>query len=335
MPTTTPLSALPATQRIAAASGTIYVGAAANPVDANADFIYTPTAAGKSFVFDTTATQPLIIRQLGGTPGTDELQISHNGSKTILESKDGPIALASDLDANTDGGQTIGATNRFLIRAYGIGSTGVDAGMITWLTDFRLEGGSLALGSSIHFGWSSGNAQAAAKDTGLIRAAATVVSVTNGSSGSGWLQNSAGESRRTATQTVTDSASLTADNTLTATLIAGRKYRFRIRYYMTTVNTSGVQVDLNGGTATMTAINGFTTIRSSTGAVLNGGQISALTTSVGHTATGTFALVEVEGSMQCNAAGTFIPRFAQNAETGAAESVVAQVGSFMELGDVP
>src|SRR5271165_6464880 len=76
---TIPLASLQ-TQQIMAASGggSIWLGTTANPTDANADFIYTPTGAGKYFVFDTSTTQPLVIRGVGGTVGTDELWIYHD-----------------------------------------------------------------------------------------------------------------------------------------------------------------------------------------------------------------------------------------------------------------
>lgn len=275
-------------------------------------------------------TSGLTVRKPGGTAGTDEMQMLVTGT-----ANNGSCLIASMNNSNSG------------LNAFQRGASGAVFGLYVggnysavYATSSSLSGTvwgisstQMAVGVAVQIGWGDGTI--GNFDTGFKRAASTVVAMTNGSTGVGWIQNSAGESRRTATQTVTDSAALAADNTLTATLIAGRKYRFRIRYYMTTVNSSGVQVDLNGGAATMTAINGFTKILSSAGAVLAAGQIAALTTAVGVTASGTFAVVEIEGSLQCNAAGTFIPRFAQNAETGAAESVVAQIGSFMELSDVP
>lgn len=149
------------------------------------------------------------------------------------------------------------------------------------------------------------------------------------------IQNTVGEARRIATQTVTDSTTFTNDNTLSLTLIAGRKYRFKLWYAFTVVNTSGVKVDLAGGAATMTAINGMIYLLSGAGAVTNFSQITALSSSAALTATGTLHFAVAEGSFECNAGGTFIPRFAQNAETGAAESVVAQIGSYLTIADVP
>src|SRR5690606_4362399 len=39
----------------------------------------------------------LIVRQVGGTDGTHEVQISHDGSKSIIESKLGELQVSSNL----------------------------------------------------------------------------------------------------------------------------------------------------------------------------------------------------------------------------------------------
>lgn len=160
----------------------------------------------------------------------------------------------------------------------------------------------------------------------------------NNGSTQGWFRSLAGRKRRAATQTVTNSTTFVADDTLSVTLIAGRKYSFRVVYYFTTVATSGVKIDLNGGTATATSLQGsalFTNM--STPAILVTGDISlsALNTAVGITVTGTKTMVEIQGGLVCNVGGTFIPEFAQNLETGAAESVIAGIDSFMWVEDMP
>lgn len=177
---------------------------------------------------------------------------------------------------------------------------------------------------------------------GLVQGTTALVSplITNLDLGGFWTRNHPGESRRTTTQTVTDSSTFVADNTLTATLSAGRQYRFRLRYWFTTVATSGVKVDLSGGTGTVSAINGTAKLYSlvaGAGTLLSAEQITALATVVGITLTTTISYMEIDGTMLCTAAsgaGTFIPRFAQNLEGAPAESVIAQIGSFMELSDV-
>jgi hypothetical protein len=57
---------------------TLTLGTAANPADATADVVWTPSAAAKKFVVDTSSTQPFVVRQLGGVAGTNESQFSYN-----------------------------------------------------------------------------------------------------------------------------------------------------------------------------------------------------------------------------------------------------------------
>lgn len=190
------------------------------------------------------------------------------------------------------------------------------------------------------YAFSSTTGSGGTPDSSLSRISAGLVGVGTGAAGEvdGWLAQ-AGRDRRTATQAVTDSAALTADNQLSISLLAGRSYRFRLEYYFTTVATSGVQVDLNGGSATMTALQGHGYMTNLGTYVsegnLAGAELTALTSTVALTATGTNTMVVMEGALTVNAAGTFIPRFAQNAETGAAESVTAKVLSHLVMEDVP
>lgn len=142
---------------------------------------------------------------------------------------------------------------------------------------------------------------------------------------------------RSATQTVSDTTTLAADDTLVATLVAGAKYIFDINYNFTTINSSGLKMDLNGGTATMTAIQGnalFLDADATPPAIMNfvgALAFTSLTPTLTLTACGLAVQAHIWGGLVCNAAGTFIPQFAQNAETGAAESVIAAIGSSMKL----
>lgn len=255
-----------------------------------------------SGVINTVVTGTLIVRQTGGTAGTNEVQISENGTNTLIAPKQGNLQIIRSADGATsfisDGNNSI----------------------------HRFGSGQIVFCTSATLGTVSG---------GFTDLLGGVVGMYNSGGNGGWIQNTSGEKRRTATQTVTDSATFAADDTLSITVISGRKYRFLLEYFFTTVNTSGVKVDLNGGSAAMTAINGMAFLYSSAGAVGNALQITALTSSPALTASGTFAYVTISGSFQPSGNGTFIPRFAQNAETGAAESVIAQIGSYITLADVP
>lgn len=151
-------------------------------------------------------------------------------------------------------------------------------------------------------------------------------------SGSGLLQ----VKTKIADQTVTDTTTLAPDSHLSVTLAAGVTYAFRIVYFATTVATSGVKVDCNGGTATATSfIRNVSIFGNTTLATLSAADGSALNTSTGYTTIGdTSVKIQIEGTITVNAGGTFIPQFAQNAETVAAELVIAKRGSYMTIAPV-
>ncbi len=143
-------------------------------------------------------------------------------------------------------------------------------------------------------------------------------------------------SRKAFNQTITDDTNLTADESMYLPIISGVKYLFKIVYYFATVATSGIQLDLNGGDAGISSIQGDILITDmDTGGVLASGEIDALADVTGLTVTGTKTKAVLEGSLVCNFSGNFIPRFAQNTETGVGESVIGKIGSFMKLTAVP
>lgn len=154
----------------------------------------------------------------------------------------------------------------------------------------------------------------------------------NSGAGLGFAQQ-LGDKRNTANQTVTDSATLANSTDLTLTVAAGRHYRFRANLHFTTVNTSGVKVAI-AGTATHTNIIYDVIIHGiSTPGFLTSGRGTASGTAVGVTASGTAANVVIEGLTTINAGGTLLVQFAQNAETGAAESVILLRGSSFTVTD--
>lgn len=131
---------------------------------------------------------------------------------------------------------------------------------------------------------------------------------------------------RTGTQTVTNSTSLTADDTLIFNVVNGVTYRFDIFYALTCVTTSGAKLDINGGAATVANLHWTSFGWASSSASWSTTDSTALTTSSGATARVTY--VRMTGVFTASSTDTFIPRFAQNAETGAAENVVAAINSW-------
>lgn len=135
----------------------------------------------------------------------------------------------------------------------------------------------------------------------------------------------AGQSRVSSTFSKTSDATLAAITGLSATLVAGKTYYFDIKLYTTSNVAGGVKVDLNGGTATATAIIGNIDIIDAA-SVAAQTRIAALNTSSGST-TVTAAYINLVGTITVNGAGTFIPQFAQNTSNGTASTVA--IGSTM------
>ena len=108
---------------------------------------------------------------------------------------------------------------------------------------------------------------------------------------------------------------------LTATLVAGKKYRFEANLYCSADAASGVKFAI-AGTVTATAIiygaivensnRGLTVIATSLGSAV--GEQTFIQ--------GTYALAKINGTITVNAAGTLVPQFAQNVTGGVASSVL-------------
>jgi hypothetical protein len=135
-----------------------------------------------------------------------------------------------------------------------------------------------------------------------------------------------GNSSVTSAFTATSNITLASITGLSATLVAGKTYKYDIDAYYTAPTAGGVQFDLNGGTATATTLNGS---GDQFGAVTSSTAQTALTTVVCSSATATSGHCHMMGTIVVNAAGTFIPRFAQNTSNASASSVL--VGSSMVI----
>jgi hypothetical protein len=115
---------------------------------------------------------------------------------------------------------------------------------------------------------------------------------------------------------------------LSMTLLAGKKYTGKlVIYFADSVAAEGAKFDFDGGSATMTTIRGHGILTDTT--QLLSQQVSALATDFdAPTVTGDAMLV-VEFSLVVNAAGTFIPRFAQSSHTSG--TLTAYKCSSLEL----
>jgi len=116
---------------------------------------------------------------------------------------------------------------------------------------------------------------------------------------------------------------------LTASLNAGKFYKFSVTLYTTSNVAGGVKAAI-AGTATATAIiyEGFTT----DAGVITQTRATALGTAVGAITAVTAGYIEITGYIQCNASGTLTVQFAQNASNGTASSVL--VGSDFQVREI-
>lgn len=147
---------------------------------------------------------------------------------------------------------------------------------------------------------------------------------------SGWLRNF-GNDLTGENEVVTDSTTLTDSALLVRTVLAGQAYRFRVEIPAETINTAGIKVAI-GGAATFTNIIYDVFIHGiSTPGFLTSGRGAAADAAVGVTASGTACHVTIVGSCVVNAGGAIRVKFAQNAETGAAETATILRGATFEL----
>lgn len=199
--------------------------------------------------------------------------------------------------------------------------------------DLGMPNGCLSSGGVFRWSNDSGNPHQT-KDTGLKRAVAGVIATTDGSSGTGWLQNSAARSRLVSNVT-NDTVTPSNLTELSLTLKAGRKYTGRLTLRVSNSTAAdGLLLDFDGGSATMTSFAAGI-VANVQGATLGTTVSTALATDLTATAlNGTGDnWIEVAISLVCNGAGTLIPRAAMNADTGGTLTVA--LGSYLWLEDMP
>lgn len=141
--------------------------------------LYGITASVVSGVINTVIQGTLIVRQSGSAAvaGTDEIQISHDGTDGLIEVKSGKLYLQDGVSDTT---LTIESNSgpQLTLRA-GLAGNGVLA------AGANLSGTTIRSGDQ--YGWDDSATHADGRDTGMARAAAAVVKVTNGSTGQGEL----------------------------------------------------------------------------------------------------------------------------------------------------
>lgn len=183
------------------------------------------------------------------------------------------------------------------------------------------------INSAYPLGWNS--------DASLSRIAAGVTGFGTGAQASraGWLQWS-GQQRMTADATNLTTAFSNLTDLTVSNLIAGRKYYGRLVIKCNNSQaTEGIKFDFNGGSATMTSF------WAAIGSLATGGVTAGTTISTSLAGAMNFTLLTGETVFVCefsfvvNAAGTIIPRFAENST--AAGTATVELGSYITLDDSP
>lgn len=145
----------------------------------------------------------------------------------------------------------------------------------------------------------------------------------------GWA-NTYGKNALTAdyTNATATMSNLTA---LSTTLIAARKYTFRmVLRFSNSTAADGIMVDFDGGTATATDFGVNCQVYDT--ALLLSQDATALATDIVATTTTGASKMICDGSFTVNAAGTFIPRAAEEADGGG--TLTVELGSHLLMEDV-
>lgn len=263
------------------------------------------TDAGQTFTGVNTFTSPKILTDLSDTNGNELFKVTATGSAvnefTVANAATGnaPTLSATGSDTNID----------LRLTPKGAGAVVVN----------QAGSGTIALGSGGSY------------DAGFTRTAAGVIKTTNGSSGSGWIQNTSGSAFLTADAT---NATTTMANVsdLTITVTSGRKYAGKaILYFSDSVAADGAKMDFDGGTATMTNFRAHATAFDS--ALNLSTQTTAIATDVAAATFTGAGIFEIHFTLEPSASGTLIPRFAQNAHTTGTLTLAR--GSFLMIWDMP
>ena len=264
----------------------------------------------------------LVVRQPGGTAGTDEVQMYHDGTDVInINATSGGFHRIYDGSTSTRGTLVgnlwVGDNNAVRVFQTGMIVNGSVGSVFAFATDMS----------------SAANATNSVA-AGFVYVTEAVIKMRGGSGAPpGWLQQSAGRSRvnSAVTNTGITPAAITG---LSHTLIAGRKYTGRmVLYAAVPTSADGIRIDFDGGTATMTSFvaQGILSDDTSTRKL---SRTTALATDITDTDLNGDGLVVIELGFVCNAAGTFIPRIAKEADAaGATLTVLAN--SFLWLEDMP
>lgn len=248
---------------------------------------------------------PLIVRQIGGVVGTDEVSLAYSSSSgALLTSGFTAIYFRSGAARFWFSDQT-NATYYATISPTQICTS--LAGAFCWA-----------------------NVGVANPDTGLVRVAAGVVGPSDGgATANTWFQNTGGEACLAAVFT-NATATLAPTALASLPLTGGRSYRIEgLLQVSNTVAAEGVQFNFNGGTATATT---FFVAAQAVGSVTAGTLASTTLAGVLNytVVTGTDYIL-ISGFIKVNAGGTVILQAAENSH--ATGTLTLGAGSWLAFYD--
>lgn len=133
---------------------------------------------------------------------------------------------------------------------------------------------------------------------------------------------------KTADESLNSSTVLQADNHLTTSLNASSKYAFRFVIQYTGEAAAGIKVALNG-TVTVTNLSSIVLIYDSAPVLSAATPLSVLGSGIGSSGNDGSGVVVIEGSIETNAAGTFLLEWAQN--TSDVADTIVKRGSYLQV----
>lgn len=255
------------------------------------------------------------IARFDGTTG----KIIQNSLMTVDDT--GIVNIPIDQSYNINGAKALSysAVSDFVAVNEGIGASST-----------RIYGTNVFIGSALTTYFDNVATAFVIIDTGIGRVAEKVAKITDGSTELGWLQD-AGKSR--VTGNITNGTDTPSNITgLSATLIAGRHYSGKLVLFVSnTIASDGSRVDFDGGAATATDFRAMGSI-GDTISVRPLAMTTALATDLVDSPTTGSSIITIEFFITCDAAGTFIPRFAMKATSTGVLTLFR--GSYMILDDV-
>lgn len=242
-------------------------------------------------------------------PSARTVRIGFGGTAGTCDSAKEHQVLFYQTGTNADGLKQC-ASNSYI-------AVGSDAGAVQSIGNAGLE-----FAQNKQVTWANSNSSTGTADVGFVRSAAGTITVTDGTTGKGWLKD-AGFAAFTTTAIGT--STLTNATGTPVTVQAGRTYNCSgVILLQEATAGDGIKTDFGGGTATATSFGGSRDLTDATPTLKALTTLSALTdaTTAASVATTGVMTARYSFSITVNAGGTIIPRFAKNSGTTGSAAIL-------------